>query len=117
MGEAGSEFTEAGVWPWMIDWIGVICLKNLLFLKEMSPDPSILLHHSVGVPSGTLPRTPILTSLSSCCFTAACQWRGMANGLWKATGLASLSAKSFIGGESFIRGRGCCSQQLKAEFP
>ena len=28
--------------PWMTDWMGVILLKNLLFLREMSPDPSIL---------------------------------------------------------------------------
>lgn len=46
VGEAGAEVElyvgEAVVWPWITDWIGVIRFRNLLFLKEISPEPSIL---------------------------------------------------------------------------
>ena len=44
--DAASDPGPAWTWteavPWMTDWMGVILLKNLLFLSEMSPDPSIL---------------------------------------------------------------------------
>ena len=40
-GEAVLEVTGAGE-VWRMDWRGIIFLRNLLFLKEMSPDPSIL---------------------------------------------------------------------------
>ena len=43
-GVAASDLglARGGSGLWMMDWIGVILRKNLLFLSEMSPDPSIL---------------------------------------------------------------------------
>ena len=40
--DPGLAWTGTEAVPWMTDWMGMILLKNLLFLSEMSPDPSIL---------------------------------------------------------------------------
>ena len=62
--------------------------------------------------TGTRSITPNLSSLSSPALTDADQWTGTLLGVKIETGLANLSTNR--GGESFMRGSACISQQLKA---
>ena len=71
-------------------------------------------HQLVGSFTGTLSSTPSRMSLSNPAFTWLAQCTGMGAGVCTATGLASLSMNSLIGGLSFMRGRGCLSHILKA---
>ena len=77
---------------------------------------TIRLSHSTGWLTGTFSNTPRRTSLSSPAFTSAAQWCGTGVGEVTATGVACGSTNNLRGGASVISGRGCCSQQLKAEL-
>ena len=81
-------------------------------LPFFSRDVTIRWHQVTGSSTGTVSRTPSLTSLSIDSFTSFCQCRGTGMVLWTAIGLASGSTWSSNGGPS-IKGSVWHSQVLK----
>ena len=84
---------------WNGDMVWWVCLELYLFsgtkltvlrgVLSFLGTQTILWHHVVGLPLGTLSITPMASSLSSPAFTSLCQCNGIGMGEWLATGTAS----------------------------
>ena len=85
-------------------------------LEDQQSSLALLEHHVTGVLIGTGSITPRATSLIKSLWTFSSQCKGIATGVWTATGLISILVG--IGkGSPFISGKVCLVHRLKAEAP